>query len=54
MIDTEDVSKSDSQREQEQALIEELLDIVNKRDQLVQNLDEQEKWYVELFEGVSI
>lgn len=44
MMDVEDNSKTDSQREQEQALIEELLEIVNKRDRLVQDLDEQEKW----------
>lgn len=44
MMDIEDDSKSDAQREQEQALIEELLEIVNKRDRLVQDLDEQEKW----------
>ncbi|XP_022688374.1 EH domain-binding protein 1-like isoform X2 [Varroa jacobsoni] len=43
MMDIEDDSKSDAQREQEQALIEELLEIVNKRDRLVQDLDEQEK-----------
>ncbi|OQR78974.1 hypothetical protein BIW11_06052 [Tropilaelaps mercedesae] len=45
MMDVEDNSKSDAQREQEQTLIEELLEIVNKRDRLVQDLDEQEKWY---------
>ena len=44
MMDIEDHSKTDAQREQEQALIEELLEIVNERDRLVQDLDEQEKW----------
>lgn len=44
MMEIEDSSKTDAQREQEQALIEELLEIVNERDRLVQDLDEQEKW----------
>ncbi|XP_003737611.2 EH domain-binding protein 1 [Galendromus occidentalis] len=43
MMEIEDNSKTDAQREQEQALIEELLEIVNERDRLVQDLDEQEK-----------
>ena len=44
MMEIQDESKTDAQREQEQALIEELLEIVNERDRLVQDLDEQEKW----------
>lgn len=39
----EDWKKTEEQRDREQALLDELVQIVNKRDELVHHLDSQEK-----------
>jgi hypothetical protein len=38
--------KTDAQKKREKMLLDELVSIVNKRDELVQHLDSQEKAYV--------
>lgn len=42
----EDWRKTEDQRAREQMLLDELVQIVNKRDELVHHLDNQEKAYV--------
>lgn len=42
-LSIEDWRKSDEQRAREKMLLEELVQIVNKRDELVHHLDTQEK-----------
>lgn len=45
-LSVDDWSKTDEQRAREKMLLEELVQIVNKRDELVHHLDNQEKAYV--------
>lgn len=42
-LSVDDWSKTDEQRSREKMLLEELVQIVNKRDELVHHLDNQEK-----------
>lgn len=42
-LSIDDWSKTDEQRTREKKLLEELVQIVNKRDELVHHLDNQEK-----------
>ncbi|CAG2100892.1 unnamed protein product [Medioppia subpectinata] len=41
--------KTESQKQREKLLLEELVTIVNKRDELVQHLDTQEKAYIRVY-----
>lgn len=41
-----EAEKSEDQKKREMLLLEELVSIVNKRDELVQHLDSQEKGFV--------
>lgn len=43
MMSIEDWQKTDAQKHREKLLLEELVDIVNKRDEMVQHLDSQER-----------
>ncbi|XP_067120023.1 EH domain-binding protein 1 isoform X3 [Centruroides vittatus] len=43
MLEIEDCKKTEAQKHREKLLLEELVEIVNKRDELVQHLDTQEK-----------
>lgn len=43
MMDIDDWKKTDAQKNREKLLLEELVAVVNKRDELVQHLDTQEK-----------
>ncbi|XP_070577683.1 EH domain-binding protein 1-like isoform X2 [Ptychodera flava] len=53
IMSIEDWQKTDAERKREQLLLEELVILVNKRDELVQTLDEQEKAAVEEYEHLE-
>lgn len=50
----EDWKKTEEQRSREQVLLDELVQIVNKRDELVHHLDSQEKAYVHFFTNTGL